>query len=245
MKRYYNWMLPRVENFTLIELLIVISIIAILAGMLLPALNKARQMAYAISCTNNLKQIGTFASFYCNDNNGYLTPSEDCSKNGFIAALTPYTNIDFKVASNDPKKAKFFLCPSDKARAEASSSGSGVGKNSWSYGKNYYTSSTNSGISLLTYPAYQDGAGAVKQSLIRHPSRTIHFMDMFRSNLLASNLSDARWPFSPENYENSAGRVDLRHNNSAMILWHDNHITSGNLSYIQSLKRNIKISDIK
>lgn len=62
--------------FTLIELLIVISIIAILAAMLLPALNKAREKGHQISCTGNLRQLGTVFVSYTDDYAGFFPGRE-------------------------------------------------------------------------------------------------------------------------------------------------------------------------
>ncbi|HPO91451.1 MAG TPA: prepilin-type N-terminal cleavage/methylation domain-containing protein [Victivallales bacterium] len=73
-------------RFTLIELLVVVAIIAILISLLLPALNRAREVGKSIACVNNLKQLGITFELYLGDNNDYFPNFR------WPQALNPYLN---------------------------------------------------------------------------------------------------------------------------------------------------------
>src|SRR5215472_6194554 len=78
--------LPAMAGFTLIELLIVIAIIAILAAILLPILDRAKQSAVNIECLNNERQLQVCWHLYIGDNNDWLPP------NNSVAFISPGTN---------------------------------------------------------------------------------------------------------------------------------------------------------
>ena len=99
--------------FTLIELLVVIAIIAILASMLLPALNKARETAKKIKCVGRYKQIGTGMMLYCSDYDDFLPGPSYAQTYG--PSIGNSTNNNFTLGINTylKKKDEFWKCPSN------------------------------------------------------------------------------------------------------------------------------------
>ena len=156
----------KTKIFTLIELLIVIAMIAILASMLLPALNKARESAKSISCLNNLKQIGTFANLYANDYNSYMpagNADNTLKSQCWFRVYAQYVKnkdvrLDVDSLSKVSSNTKMF-CPSVEATSTNASP--------WTYGVNIEetSSSTASANSRLPYRYWTVSAPVESQKL--------------------------------------------------------------------------------
>ncbi len=197
------------KNFTLIELLVVIAIIAILAAMLLPALNRARDKARAAQCVSNLKQQGTCLSLYLGDYDdrmplGYTTTATKDSA-WHIAVPANSNRPYFKEldADGDHEPRDIWTCPAAKKPAPG---------NIYYY---YYTfNNTLSGISIHKL---KDAVHALDPASHNEgPSRTPVILESKGYRNVAY--------YNQKPYADSGNGIARRHSNNMNLLFLDGHV---------------------
>ncbi|HCG25173.1 MAG TPA: hypothetical protein DE060_12905 [Lentisphaeria bacterium] len=193
----------RLTYFTLTELLTVIAIIAILAGMLLPALNSVRARAQASLCISNLKQITMSANMYHNDHNGYYIPYD--MGDGTLFAyhlLTNYMNV---------KNHKILHCPLKKIKMKMTKTYCNT------YGVNVFCISGSYFITGERPVNWQEIPA--KETQVARPSATIYFMDSYNNTDPEIGISELR-PYTAV----SGGIAHAPHDRSSNIAWCDGSV---------------------
>ncbi len=208
MKKVVSLKSSVIVRFTLIELLVVIAIIAILASMLLPALNAARETAKSIACVSNAKQLGQAENFYFNDwDDNFSWKGYTLDLSDWRHRLNTYVNAPNYVGSPYKSTGGVFLCPSD---VEKYASGTPYASLWGSYGHNAYLGwQSNSGIA------------AIKINQIQNPSRMILIAGAYPSALYTWNYNT-----TPASIGTGSQGIRYRHTDKVSILFADLHVGS-------------------
>ncbi|MEI8245891.1 MAG: prepilin-type N-terminal cleavage/methylation domain-containing protein [Lentisphaerota bacterium] len=218
------------KYFTLIELLIVIAIIAILASMLLPALNKAREKAKTLNCITNLKQVGIGILSYSMDNNSYAPMLLDNqgiyiwqSTGVFAKYLGQPPTVVLNSGAAYQNTMQAFVCP--KVRPMLNNSGPVIAwGNQMVYGVNMrLMRSLNWGAANLA--TYKNPLSIVKDPT--HMALTFDWGD----NGLATSKADVGFPHS----NNYLTGMPVAASNISNILFVDGHVSSTPYSALASL----------
>ncbi len=219
------------RSFTLIELLVVIAIIAILASMLLPALNQARSKAHAIACLNNQKQLGMSFRLYQDDNKEYF-PSYSTYD------ITGGTWASRMIYGGWISSAKVLLCPAVKNKYRDSfklqtATGSYLSRQDQGY--NYYYLGQSLYDAAGNSLAFEDRIKTpAKMSQLPKPAKTVNIIDVYdvAQPYYTNGMYYCR-PYFPST-NTSGGLADVRHSGSANVLWCDGHAQSVRSAYTET-----------